>query len=482
MAVNKKLEADIILNDNKFLSTLDKIENKVKMFQEQVEKTWSEVDMKWIKKFESEIDKIESRIKALKKETEWLWENVKTWWLKWFFSTISWWVSDLITSWLWKLWLGWWALAAWTAIATFWYQDLTDQEQILKKANLEMWREKALLFSQTIEDIRKQKPELTRWQIAEANTLAFQTWIFSNATEAMSIWWSLAELQSLWKDTTQIVKAISSVKKTYKDANTKDILQWLLTLEQNWANLSDDLYDTFWEYSTQFQKSWMTLNESFWLVESMMKNWAFNTDKVWDLVKENILRIQDLFWENWWKWAEALFKWTWLDIQAIKSRITWVWEAKASEEIINSIKSLSKSEQQRIMFWIYWTQAEDLWVNTVFWWFANKSNFVTNEQILSDLNLKWSAWEFWQNVSDLKKWLYDVSATIVWTIWEWLWYQTYEQKIWWKTTFDKATETLWFTNRRYDDKVLNQTININSKITQDEAQKIAKQNNLSTPK
>lgn len=101
-------------------------------------------------------------------------------------------------------------------------------------------------------------------------------------------------ISDLWgAEATEVGKVVKTMVDNFSDLSTIDAMDLITTAFQRTGDYSDDLLDTFNEYSMHFSKMGLSAEEFTGILIRGAENGAFNMDKVGDAVKELGIRVID---------------------------------------------------------------------------------------------------------------------------------------------------------------------------------------------
>lgn len=198
------------------------------------------------------------------------------------------------------------------------------------------------------------------------------------------------------KDVNEVIRASTALMKNYwlTGQQANDLL--LKTLQETWDQY-DDVLDTVNEYSLGLSQSGLAYKDFINILVSWTQLGLRNTDELWDLLRENVIRITD-----WSKKTRLAFKSLGLSYEKDyieKVKKNWGNISDLIKDISRRVEGL-QDPLLKTTVWVdlYWTKFEDNWVKVIgaisnmkdslgeFNGLVNKSGKIVEDSL-------WSSWK-----------------------------------------------------------------------------------------
>lgn len=286
----------------KLKTNLTKIKGTANKAKTSVENIWKTVKLTWLTKARSKINKVKLEAKTAKDRIEKMGSNVNT-------SGI-----DSLLLKIWKVWAAWAALTAWAAWA-FIYGSTLDREDFIQNAQVQKGKSWAVELVNTVDMIKRETSLIDYWLIADSISSAISLGITDkDVLKGLAISWSNWTI-----DTNIISKAMNGLKNAYVWTTDEQAFETIRYLEQKTGDKSWEIAENLLEYAPFFKNAGYSLEETAKMFTIWVKNGIYQTDKIWDVIKEQSFKFSDqsekqdfdIFNKIWLSW-EKLFK----DLQA----------------------------------------------------------------------------------------------------------------------------------------------------------------------
>ena len=297
----KKIDTNWI---NKLKKSLTWIKSKAKQTENSVKKIWSVVKVTWISKLRNKLKKTTYLAKDATSKIKKMWNNVNTKGVDWLISKLN------IAKWL-ALAAAWWA---WIAVFNAWL----NREEFVKESYVQRWQKDWKKLINFVDAIKKNSSLTDYSEIANAITKAVSLWI-----KDIDVLTWLA-ISSKVTDTSTIARGMNSIQNTWKWTSQEKSFETIRYLEQITWDPTWDIAENFAEYAPYFKEAGYNLMDAAKMFAIWVEKGIYQTDKIWDVVKEQQLAFTDKstkddfqsFNKIWLSW-EQLFK----DLNSWKTNI-----------------------------------------------------------------------------------------------------------------------------------------------------------------